>query len=133
MDTSLNSVDLLYLTKPSDLGKIYKKMEVGDCWRERISDITMQMLKGKKINTIVDSAFEQYVDICIRHFKFMDKAATIQTDYLNMEKSRLKKIPDYSVEEANKIILRKKNPTIRDFAEVKKHPPPPFYPKIRKL
>jgi len=137
MDTSLNQIDMMYLCRANDLGKLYGKQETNNTdknkYEKRILDITSEMMRGRQINPVINDAFEQYIEICIRHFKFMDKAATIQTDYLNMKVVNKKKVPECSLEEANKIILKKKTTTIKDFLEIKKTAPPPFYPKIRKL
>jgi len=124
---------MMYLCRTTDLGKLYDKQETlepdKNKYEKRILDLTSEMMRGRKINPAINDAFEQYIDICIRHFKFMDKSATIQTDYLNMKVTNKKKLPECSLEEANKIILKKKTTTIKDFLEIKKAPP--FYPKIR--
>ena len=137
MDTSLNKIDMLYLTKPSDFRKLYTKIETEKTdknkYEKRILDITSEMMRGRKINSVINGAFEQYIDICVRHLKFMDKSETIQTDYLNMKAVSKSKLPDYPLEEANKIIIKKKAHTIRDFVEIKKGKTEPFYTKIRKL
>ena len=93
----------------------------------------IEMMRGRKINSVINGAFEQYIDICVRHLKFMDKSETIQTDYLNMKAVSKSKLPDYPLEEANKIIIKKKAHTIRDFVEIKKGKTEPFYTKIRKF
>ena len=135
MDTSLNQIDMMYLCRANELGKLYGKQETNESdknkYEKRILDVTSEMMRGRQINPVMKDAFEQYIDICIRHFKFMDKSATIQTDYLNMKAASKKKIPNYPLEEANKIILKKKTTTIKDFLEIKKTAPEPFYPKIR--
>ena len=133
MDISLNKIDMMYLCRTTDLGKLYDKQETlepdKNKYEKRILDLTSEMMRGRKINPVINDAFEQYIDICICHFKFMDKSATIQTDYLNMKVTNKKKLPECSLEEANKIILKKKTTTIKDFLEIKKTAP--FYPKIR--
>ena len=135
MDISLNKIDMMYLCRTGGLSKLYEKQETDDTdknkYEKRILDVTSEMMRGRKINPVINDAFEQYIEICIRHFKFMDKSATIQTDYLNMKETNKKKLPECSLEEANKIILKKKTTTIKDFLEIKKTPPPLFYPKIR--
>ena len=90
MDISLNKIDMMYLCRTTDLGKLYDKQETlepdKNKYEKRILDLTSEMMRGRKINPVINDAFEQYIDICICHFKFMDKSATIQTDYLNMTK-----------------------------------------------
>ena len=76
MDTSLNQIDMMYLCRANELGKLYGKQETNESdknkYEKRILDVTSEMMRGRQINPVMNDAFEQYIDICIRHFKFMD-------------------------------------------------------------
>ena len=88
MDVSLNLIDLQYLTNPDKLTKLMQKKNLQqiprndlDFYKKRIFQLTKDMLRGEKINTKVNKAFVNYAQICIDHFKFMDKMELIQNDY----------------------------------------------------
>ena len=77
MDVSLNLIDLQYLTNPDKLNKIMQKQNISkisqrdlEFYKKRIFQLTKDMLRGEKINTKVDKAFEHYANICIDHFQF---------------------------------------------------------------
>ena len=59
-------------------------------YRRRILDLTKEMFRGSHradsgINsTGVESAFETYIRACILHFKFIDLADVLQTEYADM-------------------------------------------------
>ncbi len=62
-------------------------------YRRRILDLTKEMFRGgghraeKGINinsTGVESAFDAYIRACIMHFKFIDLADVLQTEYADM-------------------------------------------------
>ena len=59
-------------------------------YRRRILDLTKEMFRGSHraesgINsTGVESAFETYIRACIMHFKFIDLADVLQTEYADM-------------------------------------------------
>ena len=59
-------------------------------YRRRILDLTKEMFRGGHraeigINsTSVESAFETYIRACIMHFKFIDLADVLQTEYAGM-------------------------------------------------
>ena len=59
-------------------------------YRRRILDLTKEMFRGSHraesgINsTGVESAFETYIRACIMHFKFIDLADVLQTEYAGM-------------------------------------------------
>jgi len=135
MDISLNTIDLMYLSKPSDMRKLYggEKIEKDTgIYKNRIITITTNMLNGEVVNSVMNDAFERYVDICIRHLKFMDKANIIQADYLNVKKTKEICYDDYPIKDANKIIQKKKATiTIKNFVNIKKKKTE-IIPKIRK-
>ena len=60
-------------------------------YRRRILDLTKEMFRGGSHraesgsnSTSVESAFETYVRACIMHFKFIDLADVLQTEYAGM-------------------------------------------------
>ena len=124
MDISLNTIDLMLLSKPSDIRKLHgsEKIEKDTgIYKNRIIKITRNMLNGGIVNSVMNDAFERYIDICIRHLKFMDKANIIQADYLNVKKTKEICYDDYSIKDANKIIQKKKaSVTIKNFVNIKK-------------
>lgn len=60
-------------------------------YRRRILDLTKEMFRGghraeSGINsTGVENAFETYIRACIMHFKFIDLADVLQTEYADMD------------------------------------------------
>ena len=134
MDTSLNAIDLMYLSKLPTMHKKTStdhKPPAADSYKSRIMEMTKQMLDGTKINGCMNDAFNQYVSICIKHCDFVDKAKIIQTDYLNVKiKEKGDEGDNCSIKEANKIIQRTKTQiTIQKFLNIKKKAE--FVPKIR--
>jgi hypothetical protein len=60
-------------------------------YRRRILDLTKEMFRGGSHraesgsnSTSVESAFETYIRACIMHFKFIDLADVLQTEYAGM-------------------------------------------------
>jgi hypothetical protein len=59
-------------------------------YRRRILDLTKEMFRGSHRtengtnSTGVESAFETYIRACIMHFKFIDLADVLQTEYADM-------------------------------------------------
>ena len=104
MDVSQNSqVDLLYLTNPNFKLKYNKQIEklINDddlkFYRKRILQETKDMLRGGKINIVIDNAFENFANELIKHYKFIDKKQIIQNEYKDLpeKKSNKKKILIY--------------------------------------
>lgn len=65
-------------------------------YRRRILDLTKEMFRGGSHraesgsnSTSVESAFETYVRACIMHFKFIDLADVLQTEYAGMNTAEL--------------------------------------------
>ena len=116
MDISLNLIDLQYLTNPDQLTKLMQKKDLQqisrndlDFYKKRIFQLTKDMLRGEKINTKVNKAFVNYAQICIDHFKFMDKMELIQNDYKDI-KSPVNKKNTFNMKNSNDMMLRKKKP-----------------------
>ena len=75
MDVSLNLIDLQYLTNPFEMTKIMKRKEESllskkdlEFYKKRIFKLTKDMLRGEKVNTKVNKAFEHYAQVCMDHF-----------------------------------------------------------------
>ena len=142
MDISLNLIDLQYLTNPDQLTKLKQKKEFQqiprndlDFYKKRIFQLTKDMLRGEKINTKVNKAFVNYAQICIDHFKFMDKMELIQNDYKDI-KSSVNKKNTFNMKNSNSMMLRKKKPyrpRITDNIKIKstRINTPPVIPKTR--
>ena len=68
-------------------------------YRRRILDLTKEMFRGSHraesgINsTGVESAFDTYIRACIMHFKFIDLADVLQTEYAGMNTAALVTMP----------------------------------------
>jgi len=142
MDVSLNLIDLQYLTNPDKLTKLMQKKDLQqiprndlDFYKKRIFQLTKEMLRGEKINTKVNKAFVNYAQICIDHFKFMDKMELIQNDYKDI-KSPVNKKNIFNMKNSNSMMLRKKKPyrpKITDNIKIKstRINTPPVIPKTR--
>ena len=142
MDVSLNLIDLQYLTNPDRLTKLMQKRDLQpisrndlDFYKKRIFQLTKDLLRGEKINTKVNKAFVNYAQICIDHFKFMDKMELIQNDYKDI-KSPVNKKNIFNMKNSNSMMLRKKKPyrpKITDNIKIKstRINTPPVIPKTR--
>ena len=142
MDISLNLIDLQYLTNPDQMTKLKQKKEFQqiprddlDFYKKRIFQLTKDMLRGEKINTKVNKVFVNYAQICIDHFKFMDKMELIQNDYKDIKPSVNKK-NTFNMKTSNSVMLRKKKPyrpRITDNIKIKstRINTPPIIPKNR--
>ena len=142
MDVSLNLIDLQYLTNPDKLTKLMQKKDLQqiprndlDFYKKRIFQLTKDMLRGEKINTKVNKAFVNHAQICIDHFKFMDKMELIQNDYKDI-KSPVNKKNTFNMKNSNSMMLRKKKPyqpRITDNIKIKstRINTPPVIPKTR--
>lgn len=136
-DISLNSIDLMYLTRPRSR-KIFEKIEHNEPsilkYKDRILEITQQLLKkDDKVNTHVKDAFYEYAMICIQHIKFMEKSAYIQQDYLHIKSKTNTCFPPLSLEESNKLIQKApRRKTMLDYISIVKKPPP-FIPQIKNI
>ena len=82
MDISQNNhVDLLYLTNPHFIDKYNKtnpeksgiSQEDVKFYRKRILETTKSYLRGKKLSSEINGAFENYAQHLIDHYKFIDK------------------------------------------------------------
>jgi hypothetical protein len=142
MDVSLNLIDLQYLTNPDKLTKLMQKKDLQqiprndlDFYKKRIFQLTKEMLRGEKINTKVNKAFVNYAQICIDHFKFIDKMELIQNEYKDI-KPPINKKNTFNIKNSNGVMLKKKKPyrpRITDNIKIKstRINTPPVIPKTR--
>ncbi len=128
MDLSKNNqIDLLYLTNPHLKIKYNKQIEKlideDDIkfYRKRILQTTKDYLRGNKINQQIDSAFEEYANQLIKHYKFIDKKEMIQKEYKNLPEKEKKKMTNFKLLEKNKIMMKSKKKikqTLEDFIPI---------------
>ena len=128
MDVSeKNKTDLLYLTNPNFKIKYNKNhtlhLEEEDVkfYRKRILQTTKDYLRGNKINNPIDSAFEEYANQLINHYKFIDKKEIIQKEYKNLPKKEKKKMTNFKLLEKNKLMMKSKKKikqTLEDFIPI---------------
>lgn len=127
MDISKNTqLDLLYLTNPNFKLKYNEpvssinKDEI-KFYRKRILQTTKDYLRGKKLNPIIDSLFEEYASQLIKHYKFIDKKDIIQKEYDNIKNKPISKVHNFKLEENNKLMMKANElpkKTIKDFMPI---------------
>ena len=134
MDVSLNMIDLQYLTRPSyKIKNNFEKKDINfTLYKDRILELTKELMEGKDIDSHIQGAFDEYVQICTQHLIFMDKAESIQADYLLMNhKKDTPNLPPMPLEETNKLVYKQaRKKTMIDFITIKKKKTT-FLPKIR--
>ena len=96
------------------------------------------MLRGEKINTKVDKAFEHYAKICIDHFQFMDKMELIQGELKDVKQEKNSSKQAFNIKETNNLMCRQKKPhrpKITDHIKIKTNrtTKPPIIPKQKKF
>jgi len=126
-----NQVDFLYLTNPYILDK-YKRTLPEICttviteedikfYRKRILLATKNYLRGTKLTSEINGAFENYAEQLIKHFKFVDKKDIVQKEYENLSKNKSKPAANFKLMNQNKLMMKdKKNTvkTIKDFLPI---------------
>ena len=119
MDISLNLIDLEYLTNRSFLKNRGSKTKVEidtydidlKFYRKRIFQLTKDFLTGHYVNADLKESFSNYSSSCIKYFKFIDKADTIQAVYSPNE--NIKYTPSFITPlSADHLIMRSKEPAI---------------------
>lgn len=115
--SSINVIDLQFLTNPTEMMKIYKKDEVEpdiisekelDFYKIRIFNMAKKILQKKEVDKKIKYSFLDFANICIQHFKFIDASEAIQKDYREIskrEKERKQKRKQKTLE--NKSNLKK--------------------------
>ena len=128
MDISKNSqIDLLYLTNPNFKIKYNKKKEslVNEedvkFYRKRILQTTKDYLRGSKLTDEINNIFEEYSNLLIQHYKFIDKKYLIQEDYKNLPKKKIKKPKNIQLWKENELMMKTPEvvkKTIKDFIPI---------------
>ena len=127
MDLSRNlQIDLLYLkndrmrTRVENLENGVNKEDL-KFYRKRILQQTKNYLREGRLESVIDRAFDNYVDKLIEYYKFIDKKEIIQKEYENMKGNSVKKIKEINLLEEDKKIMKEVEPqvkTIKDFITV---------------
>lgn len=127
MDLSRNiQMDLLYLTntrmkiRVENLDKGVNKDDL-KFYRKRILQQTKNYLREGRLDSSVDKAFDNYVDILMEHYKFIDKKELIQSEYKEMKEPKKKKVNDINILEENKKMMKEIQApikTIKDFITI---------------
>ena len=127
MDLSRNlQIDLLYLTNDRIRTRV-ENLENGinkedlKFYRKRILQQTKNYLREGRLESVIDRAFDKYVDKLIEYYKFIDKKEIIQKEYENMKGNSVKKIKEINLLEEDKKIMKEVEPqvkTIKDFITV---------------
>jgi len=145
MDVSLNLIDLQYLTNPFEMTKIMKRKEESllskkdlEFYKKRIFKLTKDMLRGEKVNTKVNKAFEHYAQVCMDHFKFMDRMELIQGELKDVKSEKKSSEETFNIKETNTLMCRQKKPQrpkITDHIKIKTNrtTKPPIIPKQKKF
>ena len=128
MDLSQNThLDLLYLTNPNFKFKYNKKQDsfLNDedvkFYRKRILQTTKEYLRGSKVTEEINNIFEEYANMLIQHYKFIDKKELIQEDYKNLPKKKETKPKNFKLKKENELMFKKteiEKKTIKDFIPI---------------
>ena len=128
MDLSQNTqVDLLYLTNPNFKIKYNKKQESFlneedvKFYRKRILQTTKDYLRGSRLTEEINNVFEEYANMLIQHYKFIDKKEMIQEDYKNLPKKKERKLKNFKLKQENELMMKKteiEKKTIKDFIPI---------------
>jgi len=128
MDLSQNTqVDLLYLTNPNFKFKYNKKQESFlneedvKFYRKRILQTTKDYLRGSRLTEEINNIFEEYANMLIQHYKFIDKKEMIQEDYKNLPKKKERKPKNFKLKQENELMMKKteiEKKTIKDFIPI---------------
>ena len=144
MDLSRNlQIDLLYLTNDRIRTRV-ENLENGvnkedlKFYRKRILQQTKNYLREGRLESVIDRAFDNYVDKLIEYYKFIDKKEIIQKEYENMKGNSVKKIKEINLLEEDKKIMKEVEPqvkTIKDFITVVAEKPKrkQIIPKIKEF
>lgn len=94
VNNSTSSIDLMYLTNINNTGKSaadFNKVDRKDVefYKKRIFQLCKDLLRGKKENSSINDAFDEFCLTAIDHFKMIDRAEIIQNEYKNLDLSSL--------------------------------------------
>ena len=146
MEKSLTSdIDLLYFSNKQLSQKYNKTQKVEnknivvleedrEFYKKRVYQMTKELLRGKKINSIIDESFNEFLNVSIKHLKFVDKKDIIQNDYKDIKEKERKLDENFKLMDKNKLMMKdKKNKkkTIKEFVNIvnKKKQPKVFLPE----
>ena len=122
MDISQNThVDLLYLTNPYFIDKYNKtntensgiSQEDIKFYRKRILETTKNYLRGKKLTSEINASFENYAQLLIDHYKFIDKKDLVQKEYNDIKERKKKPSKNFKLMENNTLIMKTKENTVK--------------------
>ena len=146
MEKSLTSdIDLLYFSNKQLSQKYNKTQEAEEknavvsnedreFYKKRVYQMTKELLRGKKINSTIDESFYEFLNVTIKHLKFVDKKDIIQKDYKDIKEKEKKIDKNFEIMDKNKLMMKdKKNKkkTIKEFVNIvnKKKQPKVFLPE----
>lgn len=146
MEKSLTSdIDLLYFSNKQLSQKYNKTQKVEnknivvseedrEFYKKRVYQMTKELLRGKKINSIIDESFNEFLNVSIKHLKFVDKKDIIQNDYKDIKEKERKLDKNFELMDKNRLMMKdKKNKkkTIKEFVNIvnKKKQPKVFLPE----
>ena len=90
-------------------------------YRKRILQTTKEYLRGSKLTEEINNLFEEYANMLIQHYKFIDKKELIQEDYKNLPKKKETKPKNFKLHKENELMLKKteiEKKTIKDFIPI---------------
>lgn len=146
MEKSLTSdIDLLYFsnkqlsqkynkTQEAEEKNVIVSQEDREFYKKRVYQMTKELLRGKKINSTIDESFNEFLNVTIKHLKFIDKKDIIQKDYKDIKEKEKKLDKNFEIMDKNKLMMKdKKNKkkTIKEFVNIvnKKKQPKVFLPE----
>ena len=133
MEKSLTAdIDLLYFSNKQLSQKYNKTQEIEnknivvsdedrEFYKKRVYQMTKELLRGKKINSMIDESFNEFLNITIKHLKFVDKKDIIQNDYKDIKEKERKVDENFELMDKNKLMMKdKKNKkkTIKEFVNI---------------
>ena len=116
----MNNRDLIYLSNPNFIKHFNKQNKKNDnddmkkdisFYKERISKIYDDLIKGKSINPVVDSCFNNFIEKTIEYLKFTDKRDILQREYDNLPDTSLNPIKiknKFTLHDTNELMIKKK-------------------------
>jgi len=139
---SLENKTLEYLMNPNQYDKIIKKhikntnvnYDELDFYKERILQVTQDMLSGNTNNNTIHSYFLDYAQNLIGYFNFQDKYDYIQEEYKDIINDKNVIIEEEEDDDIDKMMYEnKKSITLDNFVKkIKKKKKPHNYPQQKK-
>jgi len=128
--SSINMLDLQFLTNPLELQKLNKKQEISlineqdkAFYKKRIFQMAKDILLNQSVDVKLKHSFEVFCCNCIEYFKFIDKSEIIQKDYIDVPQKKIKVKKYLNLDTTNQIIMKKKHvrsPKITDHIKIKR-------------